>query len=40
MEIIEIKNLHKVYDETEVKVKAINGIDLEFQEGEFAAIVG
>lgn len=40
MKIIEIKNLHKIYDETEVEVKAVNGIDLTFDEGEFAAIVG
>jgi putative ABC transport system ATP-binding protein len=40
MKIIEIKNLHKIYDETEVKVNALNGIDLNFEEGEFAAIVG
>lgn len=40
MSVIEIKNLHKVYTETKVHVKAVNGIDLEFKEGEFAAIVG
>jgi len=40
MKIIEIKKLHKIYNETEVEVKAINGIDLNFEEGEFAAIVG
>ncbi len=40
MKIIELKNLHKIYNETEVEVKAVNGIDLTFEEGEFAAIVG
>ena len=40
MKIIEIKNLHKIYNETEVEVKAVNGVDLNFEEGEFAAIVG
>jgi putative ABC transport system ATP-binding protein len=40
MKIIEVKNLHKVYHETEVEVKAVNGIDLQFDEGEFTAIVG
>ncbi len=40
MNIIEIKNLHKVYQETEVEVRAVNGIDLLFEEGEFTAIVG
>ena len=40
MKVIDIKNLEKIYDESEVKVHAIRGIDLEFKEGEFAAIVG
>ena len=40
MKIIEIKNLYKIYNETEVEVKAVNGIDLNFEKGEFAAIVG
>ena len=40
MNIIEIKNLHKVYDEDTHPVHAVNGIDLSFKEGEFAAIVG
>jgi putative ABC transport system ATP-binding protein len=40
MKIIEIKNLHKIYNETEVEVKAVNGIDLDIEQGEFAAIVG
>jgi len=38
--IIEVRNLHKTYTETEVEVKAINGIDISFEEGEFTAIVG
>ncbi|MDD3685882.1 MAG: ABC transporter ATP-binding protein [Bacteroidales bacterium] len=40
MKIIEIKNLHKVYTETEIPVRAVNGIDLSFEQGEFTAIVG
>lgn len=40
MSIIEVKNVTKVYRETEVEVNAVNGIDLSFEEGEFAAIVG
>ncbi len=40
MNIIELKNLHKVYHETEVEVRAVNGVDLTFDEGEFTAIVG
>ncbi len=38
--VIEIKNLHKTYTETEVEVKAVNGINISFKEGEFTAIVG
>ena len=38
--VIEIKELHKIYTETAVPVHAINGINLEFNSGEFAAIVG
>jgi putative ABC transport system ATP-binding protein len=40
MKVIDIKNLEKIYDESEVEVHAIRGIDLEFKEGEFAVIVG
>ncbi len=38
--ILEIRGLHKVYTETAVPVHAINGVDLTFEKGEFAAIVG
>ena len=40
MSIIQITDLHKVYDETKVPVHALNGIDLTINEGEFTAIVG
>lgn len=40
MSIIKVNNLTKTYHETDVPVHAVNGIDLEFQKGEFAAIVG
>lgn len=41
MNIIEIKNLVKIYDESKaVPVRAVNGINLTFREGEFTAIVG
>jgi putative ABC transport system ATP-binding protein len=40
MKVIEIKNVEKIYNDSEVKVHAVNGIDLSFEEGEFAAIVG
>jgi len=40
MKVIETKNLHKTYHTTQVPVKAVNGIDLEIEKGEFTAIVG
>jgi putative ABC transport system ATP-binding protein len=40
MSVIEVKNLHKVYQETKVPVYAVNGIDIAFEEGEFTAVVG
>jgi putative ABC transport system ATP-binding protein len=39
-QVIKAQNLHKIYDETSVKVHALRGVDLEIQEGEFTAIVG
>jgi putative ABC transport system ATP-binding protein len=40
MKVIEIKNVEKVYNDSEVQVHAVNGVTLSFEEGEFAAIVG
>lgn len=40
MKIIEIKNLHKIYNGSSVAVHAVNGINVSFEEGEFTAIVG
>ncbi|WP_163708262.1 ABC transporter ATP-binding protein [Mangrovibacterium lignilyticum] len=40
MNVIEVKQLKKIYNTTEVKVNALNGVDLTFEQGEFAAIVG
>lgn len=40
MNIIEIKDLKKIYNDSSIAVHALNGVDLAFQEGEFAAIVG
>lgn len=40
MKVIEIKDLHKIYNSTEVKVHAVNGVTLDFEEAEFATIVG
>lgn len=40
MNVIEIKGLTKIYNSSEVVVKAVNGIDINFKEGEFTAVVG
>jgi putative ABC transport system ATP-binding protein len=40
MKILELKDVNKIYNSSEIQVHAINGITLEFQEAEFAAIVG
>ncbi|TFH27327.1 MAG: ABC transporter ATP-binding protein [Bacteroidia bacterium] len=40
MKVLEIKHVHKVYNSSEVKVHAVNDISLDFEKGEFAAIVG
>ena len=40
MKVLELKDVHKIYNETEVEVHAVNGVNLDFEEGEFAAIVG
>lgn len=40
MKVIDIKNVHKIYDETKIAVRAVDGVTLSFTEAEFAAIVG
>ncbi len=40
MKVIEIKEVYKIYNETEIEVHAVNGVTLDFQEAEFATIVG
>jgi len=40
MNIIEIKDLVKIYDSAEIKVTAVDHIDLTFEKGEFSAVVG
>ncbi|MCB0496337.1 MAG: ABC transporter ATP-binding protein [Cyclobacteriaceae bacterium] len=40
MSVIKAENITKTYKETAVPVHALNGINLEVQEGEFTAIVG
>ena len=38
--VIRVEELFKIYSESEIEVKAVNGISLSFAEGEFTAIVG
>ncbi len=40
MSIIEIKNLHKVYTMGDSEVRALNGVSLTIEPGEFVAIMG
>ena len=40
MKVLELKNVNKIYDGSEVHVHAVNEVSLEFREAEFAAIVG
>ncbi|MBM3997270.1 MAG: ABC transporter ATP-binding protein [Planctomycetes bacterium] len=38
--MIELRNLHKVYDLGEVKVEALKGVSIDIAEGEFVALIG
>jgi len=40
MKVVEINGVYKSYHDTEVEVKAINGVTLSFDKGDFAVIVG
>ena len=40
MKVIEVANINKIYNESEVEVHAVNGVSLSIEEGEFTAIVG
>ena len=40
MELLKIRELRKVYGTGETQVKALDGIDLTVERGEFVAIVG
>jgi putative ABC transport system ATP-binding protein len=40
MKVLELKNVNKIYNSTEVKVHAVRDVTLDFSEAEFAAIVG
>ncbi|MCM1123996.1 MAG: ABC transporter ATP-binding protein [Eubacterium sp.] len=40
MKILETKGLKKYYGDGNIQVKALDGVDLEIEEGEFTAVVG
>ncbi len=40
MNVVEINEVYKTYHDTEVEVKAVNGVTLSFRKGDFAVIVG
>ncbi len=40
MKVIEINNLHKTYNQSEVEVHAVQGVSFTVEQGEFTAIVG
>jgi putative ABC transport system ATP-binding protein len=40
MKVVEINDVFRTYHDTEVEVKAVNGVTLSFEKGDFAVIVG
>jgi putative ABC transport system ATP-binding protein len=40
MNVIDVRNLHKIYDTGEVRVHALKGVSLAIEPGEFVAIMG
>lgn len=40
MKVVEINDVYKTYHDTAVQVKAINGVTLSFEKGEFVVVVG
>jgi len=40
MKVVEINDVHKTYRDTAVEVKAIDGVTLTFEKGDFAVVVG
>lgn len=40
MKVLELKNLVKVYNDSEIKVKAVDSVNITVDKGEFTAIVG
>lgn len=40
MKVVEINDVYKTYHDTEVEVRAVSGVTLSFEKGDFAVIVG
>ncbi len=40
MKVVEINDVYKTYNDTEVEVRAVSGVTLSFEKGDFAVIVG
>ena len=40
MNVIELKNIHKIYKMGDTEVRALNGVSLRIEAGEFVAIMG
>ncbi len=40
MNVIETKNISRIYHQGEIEVKALNEVSINFEEGEFTAIIG
>ena len=40
MTILETKNLRKIYGSGEAEVRALDGVDIQVEKGEFLAVVG
>jgi len=40
MKVLELKNLVKIYNDSEIRVKAVDSVNLTVEKGEFTAIVG
>ncbi len=40
MKVLELRNVNKIYNSSEIKVHAVNDVTLDFEEAEFTVIVG
>jgi putative ABC transport system ATP-binding protein len=40
MNVIETKNISRIYQQGDIEVKALNNVSINFEEGEFTAIIG